>query len=72
MKVIYAVLLGGQEVFHPALHGALKGTVSDKGYPGIQMSLVGSALLVEFKGRKLVVPLTRFAFVELSNAEETA
>lgn len=73
MKIIYAVLTSGKQVFHPAFQGALKGTLSETSHkPALEMALCPQGVEIKYKGRTVIVPVHMFDFVEVvADAKKT-
>lgn len=65
MKVISAVLGSDESVFHASWKENIKGTLEPKKYIGIDMSLTGQGVKVNYKGKTVLVPIHRFNSIEL-------
>lgn len=71
MKIISAVFKSNTSEFihHPGFKKSFKGTLTPAGYPGIDMSLTGQGVKIKYNGVIVIVPLTKFDYVEVEDTD---
>lgn len=67
MKVIAALL---KEPMHVPNLGSITAQLPGPKFPAMKMTLINDAVLLEAKGRFLLVPKDNFRYIELEKAEK--